>query len=150
MWGSILVEEAIYNTLSVDTNIVACIGNSLWNLTAVPVEGTLPTLLYHREDSTYEGYLTRVAADDINGEELRYAVRLICEGASTVPIEEAAWAMLSGLSGLEIHATYRQRNYMLQFTAVGETLLGMYQEGPTFYRELGVVFDVSVTRGDTL
>lgn len=148
MFGSIVAEEVIYQRLSSDPTITGTVGESVWALMSVPQGEPIPALLFYRTNSSYGGYASAVESDDINYEEMLYEVHVVCEGTSTVPIEDAAERQMDLLSGFEAQVQYRGRNYQLLFTAEGETMLGSVQEGPQFYRDLGTVYRVEISRGE--
>ena len=150
MIGSVLIEGIIDRVLTAEPDVVATFGESIHGLSAVPPGDKLPALLYYMPTpSTYDGALS-VNADDINAETLTFHVVAMCEGTSHAPIRDAVRAQLRLLAGLEVDEVDDEgRNYHITFTARGETPIGSIVTAPSqFYRRLGTVYDVEVTRED--
>lgn len=149
MFGSKIVSTIIYEHLNDITVVTAVVGDRIVGLSAVPQGTTLPALLFYPEFSAYSGPLGNRSsgAGDIDFEQMRFVVRIICKGTSTGPIDAAADAQLDHFDGLNLDVTVNGTNYYLTFTAQGEVPLTSLLDGGTFYRQLGTIYGVEITRG---
>ena len=150
MIGSILVEGVLNLVRTAEPDVVADFGDNIHPTTAVPPGHKLPALLFYMATpSQYDGALS-VNADDITAESLTFHIVGMCEGTSHAPIRAGVRAQLRALSGLEVDEVDDEgRNYHITFTARGEVPLGSIVTAPSqFYRRLGTVYDVDITRED--
>jgi len=149
MFGSKIVSTIIYEHLSAVSAVTAAVGDRIIGLNIVPQGATLPALLYYPEFSAYSGPLgnRQGGAGEINVEQMRFVIRMICKGMDTTPIDVPADAQLDHFDGLNVDVNVNGTNYYVTFTAQGEVPLTSLLDGGTFYRQLGTVYGVEITRG---
>lgn len=149
MFGSKIVSAIIYDHLSAIPEVTAAVGDRIIGLTIVPQGVTLPVCLSYPEFSSYDGALgnRQGGAGEINFEQMRFVIRLICKGMDTTPIDAAADAQLDHFDGLSVDVNVNGTMYYVTFTAQGEIPLTSLLDGGTFYRQLGTVYGVEITRG---
>jgi len=149
MFGSKIVSTILYEHLSAITAVTDAMGDRIIGLNAVPQGTTLPAVIFYPEFSAYSGPMgNRVGgAGDINFEQMRFVIRLICKGMDTTPIDAAADAQLDHFDGLNVDVNVNGIMYYVTFTAQGEIPLTSLLDGGTFYRQLGTVYGVEITRG---
>lgn len=149
MFGSKIVSAIIYDHLSAITEVTAAVGDRIIGLNIVPQGATPPVSLYYPEFSAYSGPLgnRQGGAGDINFEQMRFVIRLICKGMDTTPIDAAADAQLDHFDGLNVDVNVNGTMYYVTFTAQGEIPLTSLLDGGTFYRQLGTTYGVEITRG---
>lgn len=149
MFGSEIVSTALYTELMSVPEVAAAIGTRLQGGMVLSQGTALPAALFYPEFSSYAGPLgTRESGfGAINYESMRYAVRLMCQGASTDPIVVAAKAQLDHLDGLSVDAVVDGVNHYITFTANGEVLPTDISDGATPYRQLGTIYLVEIIKG---
>lgn len=149
MFGSKIVSAIIYDHLSAITVVTAAVGDRIIGLNIVPQGVAPPVSLYYPEFSSYDGALgnRQGGAGDINFEQMRFVIRLICKGMDTTPIDAAADAQLDHFDGLSVDMNVNGTMYYVTFTAQGEVPLTSLLDGGTFYRQLGTTYGVEITRG---
>lgn len=109
----------------------------------------LPAVLMYPEFSSYDGpMMSRQIGGSISSEQLRMVVKAVCKGESTTPILDFCEAQIAFLDGFIVDAeAYRGSTYQVTFTANGEIPITTQIDGGEFYRQLGTVYDVHITRG---
>ena len=137
--GSELVAGIIIDALSDVTAVTDAVSSRMFSTTFVPQGQQLPALLTYAENSVYSGPI----GAEINAEQLRVVVRLICQGTSTAPIIDAWDAQIDALNGLVV----QQDGAYVTFTASGAVPLTTLQDGGTTFRQLGTVYNVEITTG---
>jgi hypothetical protein len=139
-FGSELVAGIIVAELATVEDVTDAVGSRMHGTTFVPQGGALPALLTYAENSTYpdSGLFS-----NLDMEQLRVVVRLICQGTSTQPILDAALAQREALHGFVIE----QDGYHITFLAIGAVPLTTLQDGGVVYRQLGTVYSVEITTG---
>ncbi len=149
MFGSKIVSTIMYEHLNGLTAVTAAVGDRIVGVSAVPQGTTLPALLFFPEFSSYDSPIgnRQGGAGEINFEQMRFVVRIICKGTSTGPIDAAADAQLDHFDGLNVDVTVNGTSYYVTFTAQGEVPLTSLLDGGTFYRQLGTTYGVEITRG---
>lgn len=143
-FGNLIVEPLLYSLFTGDTGISGTVGNSIHSLTYVPQGATVPALLYYQEHSRVDGPVTTNQVDHINGETMRYVVRIMDTGTSYNRIKEAARAQRRLLGGLIVTAPTGEQvtfTYLQNFSPNSS-----FQDGQG-YRHLGSIYSVDVTRG---
>lgn len=143
MFGSRIVNRVIYDTLTASPDLTAVVGDRIIRGVGYPQGITLPALLFYMEQSSYDaGQLA--GAEHIDGEQMRFVVRVDDEGTSDTRIVAAATAQLTALAGLIVDTPEGEQ---VTFQASGEVPLNSYVDGNTFYQRLGTIYTVTVTRG---
>jgi len=152
MIGSVIVDAVLARVLGSDPDVTDAVGDQLYGTDAVPPFGTLPALLFYMPTpSQYDGAMSSIGDYDVYAETLTYNVVAYCDGTSYGPILPAMRAQMRALSGqtFEGETDDEGRRYTVTFTLRGETPMRTRTPNPgQFYRALGAVYDVEVTRED--
>jgi hypothetical protein len=144
--GSLIVERVLARELKGSAEIAADVGTSIHATPAVPPGQPTPALMFYMAStSSYDGP-GFLEADDIAIETLVFHVVAVCRGTSHAPIRGAVQAQRSILAGHAFTIEDEGHTYTVTFNARGETPLQTRIEGDTFYRALGTVYEVEVTR----
>ena len=143
MFASRIVNRVIFQTLAATPAVTAVVGQRIVRGVGYPAGFELPACLYYMEQSTYDaGQLAH--AEHIDGEQMRYVVRVDDRGLSDSRIAAAAEAQLLAFAGLETTADTGEQ---VTFSAIGELPLTSYVDGGQFFQRLGTIYSVDVTRG---
>lgn len=143
MFYSRAVNALIYQTLAATPGLTDVVGTRIVRGVGYPAGITLPACLFFMEQSQYDSGLG-AHAEHIQGESMRYVVRIDDVGTSDSRIASAAEAQLTALAGL---VTDHPDGTQITFHAMGEVPLTSYVDGDTFYQRLGTIYSVDVTRG---
>lgn len=143
VFASRIVNRLVYETLAATPAFTAVVGDRIVRGVGYPQGFTLPACLYYMEQSTYDsGQLA--GAEHIDGEQMRYVVRVDDVGLSDSRIAAAAEAQLLALAGLVTAAATGEQ---VTFHATGELPLTSYVQDGQFFQRLGTIYSVDVTRG---
>jgi hypothetical protein len=144
-FGSEIVDQVLYDELSGLTAVTDAVGVNVLGRSAVIQGDTLPAVLFYPESSQYDP--PAFGGDNIGMEQLRYVVRFIVKSASTDDIRAAALASRQHLNGQAFDVTSDGHAYLVSFDALGAFPLTFLVDAGTSYRQLGTIYNVSVTFG---
>ncbi|HEU0163630.1 MAG TPA: hypothetical protein VFQ54_01225 [Thermomicrobiales bacterium] len=147
MFATRLVAPTIYEKLTTDPTISAAIGDRAFSTTTVPAGKAFPVALFYAEYSSYDGAIGTGLAGQLNMEQLRYTIRLICTGEDDTPILAAAEAQFAIFTKGRFDISVDGVHYTISTRANSEVPLNTLLEGTDFYTQLGTTYDVTVVRG---
>lgn len=144
MFGSEIVSKFILEHLNVVIAAESFSGKA-YGLPILPQAVPLPAIAFYPEYSVYNAAMG--SGSDISYEGLRFVVKTMIPGTSTATIRSMALAQIAHFDGRTESYTYDGVTYQISFTANGELLPTTVVDGATFYRQLGTIYKVDVTRG---
>lgn len=141
-----IASEAIQTKLLTISAVTGVVGSRIVNRAYVPQDMDLPAVFHYAEPGG-GGYDSTINAGFLPSSlTLRYVVRLICQGESTDPIDDAADAILAAFSGqLAAQAGYAVNVWPVEPWPQSFGVGGLV-EGGTVYSETGDFYTVEVLK----
>jgi hypothetical protein len=141
------VNRIVYQTLMARPEFTAVVGDRLQRGHRFRQGTTFPAALFYMEQSAYDagGADVPTLAEHIQGETMRFVVRVDDVGSSDQRIAPAAIAQLDALAGQSFTGPDGE---LVVFVALGEVPITSYYEGETEFQRLGTVYSVTVDTGD--
>ncbi len=141
MFGSKIASRVIRDHLLILPEVIAIGTAKVVGLPVLPQSVPLPGIAFYPEQMVYSGPIGG-RADSITG---RVVIKAMCEGTTTSAIDTVALAIYAHFADLTVDTTYEGAVYQLTFDPNSELLPTAVVDDGRFYRQLGTVFNITIT-----
>jgi hypothetical protein len=145
MFASVVAARILASVLTGVPEVIALTGARLLYDMVVPADIALPAGLFYFENPQYTTPIGNGALP--TGQTLRGVVRMIDDGESFLPLEDAAYAQFEALHGKRFDLEHRGHMWLVTVDAMQEYPLPTVTVRDQPYRQLGTIYSVNVTRG---